>query len=137
MPTAATSQWSAASRLDPIFNAEDAPVINVQLIASTTFAKGTVLGEVTASPGTYGPYASGNSDGTEVPRLILQYACSTDASKNVTLFSSEFGVTRKEAPAYRGGAFKTAELTGLDANAVTKLAGKLVEGTVSAGIFSF
>jgi hypothetical protein len=133
MPTAATSQWSAANRLDPIFDADEADLINVNLIASTTFAKGTVLGEVTASPGTYGPYASGASDGTQTPKVILQYACSTDGSKNVTLLG-EFGVTRKEAPAYMNGTFKTAELTGMDANAVTKLGAALIQGDLTSGI---
>lgn len=136
MPTSAIATFGAG-RVDPIKDWEDANVEVVNLKASTTFAAGTVIGEITASPGTYGAYASGNVDGTQNPVGILQYACVVDASGNITFGAgpagtSEWGETYKGAPMYRSGEFSCADLTGLDANAVTKL-GRLVQGTTSAG----
>lgn len=140
MPTSAQTRYSAANRLEPMYllggKAPDEQ--SVSLAASTTYAKGTVLGELTATPGTYKPYASVNTDGSQVPKCILKYACVTDGSGNITLTgTAEFGQTSKSAPAYFDGAFKTAELTGLDANAVTVLGGHLVSGTVSSGVLVF
>lgn len=110
---------------------------NVNLKVSTVFAAGTIVGEITASPGVYGPYATGNVDGTQNPVGILQYACATDASGNITFGSvagtSEWGLTSKGAPMhYSGGTFRTEDLAGLDAGAVTKL-GRLAQGTTTSG----
>ena len=140
MPTVAQITFSASGRLDPLFNAEDAPQLSVALkpAASGTvvYQRGTVMGEVTAVPGQYAPYASGNSDGTQNPAGLLVYTCTVDASGNITS-AGEFAQTLKNAPMFMGGIFKTSELTGLDANAVTKLGGFLVEGSVTSGIFRF
>lgn len=141
MPTAAATTWGAG-RVDPIKNPNGANVEVINLKASTTFAAGTLVGEITASPGTYGPYASGNSDGTQLPTHILQYACVTDASSNVTIGGTgaaggEWGQTRKGAPAYRSGEFSCADLTGLDANVITIKRAILVQGTVSSGRVMF
>ena len=136
MPTAALLTFGGA-RLIPLKNAEDARMENIQLKASTTYAKGTLVGEITASPGTYGPYASGNSDGTQLPTHILEYACKTDASKNITLgdgtAGNEWGLTVKAAPAFRCGYFACEDLVGLDANAVTALKARLTAGDTTTG----
>jgi hypothetical protein len=89
MPTTAIATFGAG-RVDPLKDPRDADIEVVNLKVSTSFAAGTVLGEITASPGVYGPYASGNSDGTQNPTHILQYQCVTDASGNVT-----FGARRR------------------------------------------
>lgn len=145
MPTTATNTYSV-DRLVPVYNAEDALRINVKLPASVTYAKGTILGEVTATPGTYAAYASGSSDGSQTPKCILEYACATDASGNITLGTTAsggpFGETLLAAPAYFQGAFKTAELVqsgagAIDANAVTKLGAHLVSGTIVDGVIVF
>jgi hypothetical protein len=109
MPTTAIATFGAG-RVDPLKDPRDADIEVVNLKVSTSFAAGTVLGEITASPGVYGPYASGNSDGTQNPTHILQYQCVTDASGNVTFGAgpagtSEWGRTEKGAPAYRSGEF--------------------------------
>jgi hypothetical protein len=135
MPTTAAATFGYG-RVDPFRKPEDALVRNVNLKASTVFAAGTIIGEITASAGTYGPYATGNVDGTQNAVAILQYACATDASSNITFGSvagqSEWGVTSKSAPAYFSGDFRTEDLVGLDAGAVTKL-GRLIQGTTTAG----
>jgi hypothetical protein len=137
MPTAATTTYTAL-RVDPVYESEDAPLHNVALAASTVYAAGTVLGEVTATPGTFKPYASGNGDGSQVAKAILQYACATDGSGNITLGGAAtggpWGETRLTAPAYFAGIFRCADLTGLDANAVTNLSGHLINGSITTGI---
>jgi len=141
MPTTYVNSYSGTGRLDPLYNAEDAIAQDVAL-ATGTYAKGTVIGEVTATPGTYKAYAAAATDGSQNPAMILMYQCVVDASGNVSLgtsttggeFSQTFG---KAAPAYMMGIFRTQELSGLDANAVTKLSGLLLEGTVASGVFRF
>lgn len=136
MPTTAVSTFGYG-RVDPYREAEDADVRMVNLKASTTFAAGTLVGEITGTPGTYGPYASGNTDGTQNPVGILQYACATDASNNITFGtvagSSEWGNTSKAAPIYMNGYFRTEDLVGLDATAITRLGGRLIQGTTTQG----
>lgn len=137
MPTAPQSTYSAANRLDPIFNAEEARVMNVALAASTVYPRGTVLGEVTATPGTFKPYATAAVDGSGVAKGILQWGCSTDASGNVTIFPEQ-GVTQKFAPMYMPGAgyFKTSELVGMDTDAMADLHAALVAGDLTSGIIA-
>lgn len=135
MPTTPVATFGYG-RVDPWRGADDADVRLVNLKPSTVFAAGTIVGEITATPGTYGPYATGNVDGTQNPVGILQYACATDASGNITFGSvagtSEWGQSSKGAPIYVSGIFRTEDLVGLDAGAVTKL-GRLVQGTVTSG----
>lgn len=140
MPTTPVNTFSAAV-LVPMYPTPPSACQPVKLGNSLTLAKGTVLGEVTATPGTFKAYASGNVDGSETPKCILQYDSATDASGNITFGTTavggEFGETHKVAPAYYGGAFKTSELVGFDANAATKLGGHLVSGTVADGVYAF
>lgn len=135
MPTTAVLTWSAG-RVDPLKDPDDAHQENVNLKISTTFAAGTIVGEVTATPGTYAPYATGNSDGSQNPVGVLQYPCVTDASGNITIGNAagggEWGQTQKGAPVWMSGEFSCADLVGLDAGAVTKL-GRLIQGTVTSG----
>lgn len=141
MPTTAIATFGAG-RVDPIKNPDGANVENINLKPSTTFVAGTLVGEIAASPGVYGAYASGNSDGTQKPTHILQYGGVTDASGNITLGTAaagagEWGQTQKGMPAYRSGEFSCADLTGYDANVNTIGRALLVQGTVSAGRMMF
>lgn len=141
MPTTAIATFGAG-RVDPIKSDRSAHVENINLKASTTFAAGTLVGEITATPGTYGAYASANVDGTQLPTHILQYACVVDASGNITLGNApsgggEWAQTQKGAPGYRSGYFNCADLTGLDANVVTIKRAILTQGTVTAGRVMF
>jgi hypothetical protein len=136
MPTTPIATWGMGIVV-PLKAPDESGMEVLNLKASTTFAAGTIIGEITASPGVYGPYASGNTDGTQNPTHILMMAAVTDASGNITFGSgpagtSEWGQTSKGAPAWKNGEFSCADIVGLDANAVTKL-GRLIQGTVSAG----
>lgn len=129
---ASPSQTYSASRLDPAFRPDLAPVIDVALAASQTLAKGTVLGRVTAT-GAYKAYASGNSDGSQTAKVILQYSVTVDGSGNITI-EGEWGITRKTAPVFVAGYFRTEDLTGLDAGGVTNLGGCVVKGDLTTGL---
>lgn len=136
MPTAATHTFTEDC-LDPVYADVPAPMQNVAL-SDGTYAKGTVLGELTATPGTFAAYADAAVDGTGVAKAILKYACVV-ASGLVAQVSGggPFGEKRTYAPCYFGGAFRTAELTGFDAAALADLNGHLANGSVSAGILVF
>lgn len=91
------------------------------------------------SPGTFVAYNQYNTDGSQVARAILPYDVQTDGSGNITLSSTanqaggEFGQQYKTVDVYVGGYFNTADLTGLDAKAVSDL-GKIAQGTIAAGL---
>jgi hypothetical protein len=83
------------------------------------------------------PYLSTNTDGSQTPIGILVIEVSTDTQGNVTYgplpVGNGFGAIRHVAPIAISGYFNTADLTGLDTNAVSKL-GRLIEGTTSVGV---
>lgn len=75
-------------------------------------------------------------DGTQIAFGLMPFDVTTDASGNVypgQQASSEFGQSYPNAPVFLYGYFSCADLTGLDANAVSQF-GKLVVGTTAAGI---
>lgn len=135
MPTAAAVTYSG-NRLIPLKNPGAARKEHINLVAGT-YAKGTVVGEVNATPGTYKAYATGNVDGSQNPTHILEYPCVVDGSGNVwlgdTSGSSDRGVSQKSAPAYRNGYFASEDLVGLDAGGLTKLNGRLTQGNLTTG----
>jgi hypothetical protein len=134
VPTAATNTYTDAG-LAPMYSPEEAFQFHVKLPNSTTLVKGTVLGELTATPGSFKAYASGNADGSQTPKAILTYDVTVDGSGNHTLGGGDQGVTSLTAPAYFSGYFKTSELTGLDATALTNSpAWKLINGSVADGV---
>lgn len=139
MPTSAMLTFSGSARLDPLFDFEDAVCIDVALPAASaagltrTYAQGTVLGEVTATPGTYAPYASGNADGSQNAAVLLKYEVTVDHSGNMwfgTGATGEFGQQMAAVAAYMSGTFRIQDLTGLDANAVTVMKARVIEGAV-------
>lgn len=85
---------------------------------------------------TYAAYASGSSDGSQVPSVILEYPTTTDSAGNVVP-SSAFASGVPYATAYMSGFFDLADLVGLDANAVTKMGGAIVSGSISSGKGTF
>lgn len=139
MPTQPTAVWSMA-RLDPVINPREAmaSMIRVALPPNVTYPQGQLLGELTATPGTYKAYVPGvaATDGSQNPTVILQYPCATDVNGNVTNMG-EWGFAEPTAPAFTQGYFRAQELTGLDVPAVEKMNGLLTEGSVTTGLFKF
>lgn len=131
MPAAATWTFSR-SKLMALYHENKAQRMNVALGNSLSLAQGTVLGEVTATPGVYIAYASGHSDGSQVAKCILEYTCTTDASGNITV-DGEWGLTRPSVSAFLGNsgvAFSIGDLVGLDATALTALGGSIAQGAL-------
>lgn len=91
-----------------------------------------------AAAGVLKPYASGNSDGSQVAKAIAQYDMYIDISGNVYLGAtsaiSQWGDVRKDAPAYVAGTFDTTQLVGVDATALSSGLWRLISGTVAAGV---
>lgn len=117
-------------KLEPVMNPDLARTVSVKLAASLTLAAGTVLGRIAAS-NLWAAYNDANSNGTEVARAILQYAVATDASGNHyfgTTATSEHGQYELSVPAYISGDFADADLTGLDANGLADLQGRIIYG---------
>ncbi len=114
------------------------PVMKTNGLLGGTTPASTVAKTTTGHTlGTWTTYASGNSDGTQNPQLLLKYDCATDVYGRIT-----FGPTAGSednylggitAPAYRSGIFRTNALTGLDANALSKM-GVLISGTLADGL---
>lgn len=84
----------------------------------------TTKGVVAA--GTYFAYAGATA------RAILKYACTVVLGKIARL--GEHGEELQAAPAFFTGDFQTADLVGLDTDAVTDLGARLLTGSVSSGI---
>lgn len=90
--------------------------------------------------GVYAAYASGNSDGTQIPKGIAVYDMVTDSSGNIS-FSATSGQTyppaagssELTAPMYVCGVFRSLELTGLDSNAISVLCAHWEQGTLADG----
>src|SRR5207247_2338692 len=99
-------------------------------------------GEVSATPGLYAAYASGNVDGSQNPKMVLEYACATDANGLITFgdvsTGEEYGQKHLTAPAFSFGDFRSEDLPqsgvgAIDATAITNGLGRLLEGSVVTG----
>lgn len=133
MPTSALLQFNNAG-LQPVFEGHRAEQHHVKLGNNLTLAKGTVLGQITAT-GLWIAYLPGAVDGSQIPRAILAYDCVTDGSGNVTIGGGNQNETYLTAPAYFIGDFLASELTGLDATAITNQPGwRLLWGSVTTGV---
>lgn len=102
-----------------------------------TAAVTTVTAGVAGTPGRYGKYDNAATDGRQVAKGILRYACVTDANGLVTLGtgtagSGEWGHTTRSIDMFYRGIFWTDQLTGLDAAGITDL-GVLINGTIEHG----
>lgn len=126
MPTLIGTQTPV--KLEPYINPAQARTVALQFSPTQTLARGTVIGQITAS-GKAKAYATGNVDGSQFPVGFLEYDIVVDASGNVTYgptgatsdLTRGFEIT---APVYWAGTFLESDLVGLDAGAVTALKGR-------------
>lgn len=134
MPTAALYTYSNAG-LVPVFDRDlRAQQHRVKLGNSLTLAKGTVLGQITAT-GLWVAYASGSADGSQIPRAILAYDTVTDAGGLHTIGGGAQAETYTDTVAFFAGDFDVTDLTGLDATALTNSkTWYLLWGSVTAGV---
>jgi trimeric autotransporter adhesin len=106
------------------------------------FSVASVTTGAAGTPGTFSAYAAANTDGTQIPKGVLEYDCATDASGNIfwgTTAVGEWGVGMQSAPYFYRGAFACGDLTGLDPNCLApQSAGgggwRLVHGTIANGV---
>ena len=125
--------------LQPAYSRPVATKHSINLVPNAVYPVGTVLGEVTATPGTYKAYAAGSSDGSQIPKCLLIFPCITDATGLITYgtvagSAGELATVRKNTPAYFSGPFRVNDLVGLDAAGLTAMGGKLTAGnTVAPG----
>lgn len=152
LPTAAQMQ----AALDPIFGAGNTAVtyaanvftvtfqnvlgsarIGGKLTFTPTFTGGTgptatlaTATQGTAGVGQYDAYASGNADGTQVPRAVLERDYLSDPQGGLVTEHGPTGEPYSPA-AFVTGYFRCGDLAGLDAAAVANNAAgfRLVEGT--------
>jgi hypothetical protein len=116
------------TKLEPYMDPQAARTVALQFSASQTLAKGTVIGQITAT-GKAKAYATGNVDGSQNPVGFLAYDIVVDASGNVVYGPSGSAVdlTRGSeitAPVYYKGTFLQSDLTGLDAGGITAFKGR-------------
>lgn len=141
MPTTPIQTWGMG-RLDPFLEAAEAAEMAVNLAPSLVFAKGTLLGELTATPGTFKAYASGNADGSQIPKCVLRYDCATDAQGFITYGGGPAGTSEhpgektRSIDAFYSVILKTTDIPNLDAGAVTALGARLISGNLAAGVIA-
>lgn len=83
--------------------------------------------------GTFAPYDPEATDGTQHAKCILRYACSV--SGGVVSNVSDWGPQNVNAmSAFMRGYFRTEQLVGLDAGALTDLGATIVQGTLLSGV---
>lgn len=118
------------NRLDPLFNEEDARPMPVMLKGPNTYLPGTILGEITATPGVYAPWNANAVDGTQNPKVWTRLQTAVDANNLVTWPGDFQNVGRPFIDVYRSGTFKLDQILGLNAVALEALAGRVVEGVL-------
>jgi hypothetical protein len=116
----------------------DSLVVPLVVIDST----GLTGGVLTAAKTTIGrtkvtgkAYATGASDGSQTARWILPYAVTTDTAGMISMsnLSGEVAAPAEESiDVWVSGYFRTADLVGLDADAIPEL-GRMVEGDITNG----
>jgi len=142
MPTSALYSFTQ-DMLVPVRNPDLARQQAVKLKASTTFTKGAILGEITATPGVYAKYDSAGNDGTQLPKCILAYSVVTDAAGLPTLLGGVYPMPDNNVPAYTRGDFDCATIDTAMGDAGTLLTAAITAanwhlsaGTPVAGIVS-
>jgi hypothetical protein len=85
--------------------------------------------------GSYGAYATGHGDGTQLPKGVLRYGCTVDSAGNISISNEIPGLTQLSAPMFWAGTFRTDDLVGLDSGGLAAWVGAhLVEGTIVSGV---
>lgn len=143
MPNDNLIRTYSGRKLSPAIMPNLARTQAIKLIPSATYLQGTILGEVTATPGVYKAYVAGAGDGSGVPKCILEYDTTTDALGKHYLASSavsEYGQGLVTTSAYIKGTFRSQELVqagpgAIDAAAVGVL-GRILEGSITVGLIS-
>lgn len=110
------------------------------LTGSPAFAIANTTTGVLGTPGLFTQYLASNTDGSQVPKCILEYDVSTDANSLVTMTqtvgATQWGTAQPATPAFFEGTFFCADLEGLDATCVAPGPWRLISGNLETGIIS-
>ena len=102
---------------------------------------GATLATGKSAPTASTAFTAPNGAGTHIALCILATACVVDNSGYVGFSTGSTGGLWGEkaltAPAYYSGSFNVADLVGLNATAVSQLAGRFAVGGLSGGVFTF
>ena len=137
MPTSNTYSM-VQTKLEPIQAPELARTISAKFGASADIAKGTLLGELTASPGVYAAYDHTAVDGVQVLKGIAMYDIVTDANGIITNLGGPLVSQNLSAPIYYSGYFACGDVENaseLD-DAIAAGYARLVQGNATTGIFA-
>lgn len=137
MPTAATTTFTQ-SKVVPFINPNLAAVKDIKIGASKTLVAGTIMAQVTATPGVYDAYATGGAGGLGTPLGILMYDVTTDSNGVITSISGPFAVGQADmnVPMWYAGVFKCDDIHGdTVAHAITDGLGKIIEGDSLTGLW--
>lgn len=102
----------------------------------------TVTAGVAATSGTWKQWTSSATDGSQTgPCAILEYACATDSSGNITLGTAEGGGSNDEtvqnAPAWVRGDFACEDVPTMTMAMLDLFGGRMIHGTTySNGVFT-
>jgi head decoration protein D len=122
-------------KLEPAICPDLSRTIAIKLAPSQTLTQGTVLGRATAT-NLWAPYNNAGAGGLETARAILQYDVVVDAQGGHFFggqaSNEHLGIGQPSALAYFRGDFYTADLTGLDAAALTDLGARVLLGDTIA-----
>lgn len=109
--------------------------------SSPTLTPSTSTGGVAATSGVWKKYSSASTDGSQLgPCVILEYACATDSSGNITMGDTAGGgvnaETPQNVPAWTTGDFLCTDVPDMTDAMLTLFGGRLVHGTIAAnGVF--
>lgn len=144
MPSTALNYFSNL-KLEPVMRPDLAATVAVKLLASQTYVRGMILGEATPGSGTYQKY---DNSVVALPAVILAYSCITDASGNPTGVTFPYpAYPDTQVEAYTAGYFDIATINTAMGDAGTLLLaamsestanwGRIVNGSITAGVFAF
>lgn len=137
MPTADTFTYSG-KKLEPVQAPEMARTMSALFPASTTIPRGTLLGELSASPGTYAAYDHTAVNGLGVLKGITVYDITTDSDGKITSVAGLVWSHNLSMPIYYCGFFACEDIandTELD-DAIAAGQARLVQGTTTTGVFA-
>ncbi len=104
---------------------------------ATTLKAATLAAATGLAPTSNTAYTIPNGAGTSKAVCILKHDCAVDTAGQITLGTvatgGPWGETVPSTVAFFSGTFATADLTGLDAKAVTDLGARLIQGSTSSG----
>jgi hypothetical protein len=118
-------------RLDPSEGSSE-PLTEYVNLQEGVYKAGQLLGELTASPGTFAPYNPLNNDGSEEPLVILKYSVTIDTDGRAVKSNVEDNWIVPQnvvaLPAYVTGVFDIDDLVDLDQYAIDTLGRSIGSG---------